>query len=69
MIIISQLCTSGPLLANEVVMIDYAQKLALYSGYYGKLNKNDSLTVLYKPKALYLFFFQDQSIYHGAEWR
>ena len=53
MIIISQLCTSGPLLANEVVMIDYAQKLALYSGYYGKLNKSDSLTVLYKPKALY----------------
>ena len=53
MIIISQLCTSGPLLANEVVVIDYAQKLALYSGYHGKLNKNDSLTVLYKSKALY----------------
>ena len=57
MIIISQLCTSGPLLANEVVMIDYFQKVALYSGYYGKLNKNDSLTVLYKSKVLY--FFQD----------
>ena len=38
-------------------MIDYAQKLALYSGYHGKLNKNDSLTVLYKPKALYWFLF------------
>ena len=38
-------------------MIDYAQKLALYSGYYGKLNKNDSLTVLDKSKALYWFFF------------
>ena len=31
-------------------MIDYAQKLALYSGYHGKLNKIDSLTVLYKSK-------------------
>ena len=49
----AKLCTSGPLLANEVVMIDYAQKLALYSGYYGKLNKNDILTVLDKSKALY----------------
>ena len=39
-------------------MIDYAQKLALYSGYHGKLNKNKSLTVLYKSKALYWFFFK-----------
>ena len=69
MIIISQLCTSGPLLANEVVMIDYAQKLALYSGYHGKLDKNDSLTVPYKSKALYWIFFFFSRPKHSSSCR